>query len=419
MSRLTDKMDDVRSVAAETILPVASHVVRVCSDKLPEILGILWDTLMELDDLTASTNSVMSLLAQFYSLPGTAEASRVMLEKKVLQGSESPIVTLIPRLWPFLQHNIASVRSATLETLHKLFNIPDLSPDPSWIICIAPQGLRHLFQAILMEERSEIVRIALDFWRIFLAQIGEYYTAKIAEQIMPIWMHLISTPCGQPLNREYLLESFYSSSLEEDNDSTPFKGTKRKKLLPKSEPESKRPRSGTTPNAPSSSSQVYSTTMMRDNGCEAIGFLFSKIPVEMIPKSYALLSEYLSSIGASYRLVASLVLDDIMCNTYSPPDLVLAPTLESKLLLSLNENVKFIELNPFIAEMKKEYCTLTTSMIAFGAPASAFDIVECHRNNPIYRRPIGTICERNGSNCPCTLVPTPSQAEFSHPLFDE
>ena len=31
--------------------------------QVPELLSILWDTLLDLDDLTASTSSVMALLA--------------------------------------------------------------------------------------------------------------------------------------------------------------------------------------------------------------------------------------------------------------------------------------------------------------------------------------------------------------------
>lgn len=94
---------------------VSSHLVLcrlVSSCQVQEVLVTLWDTLVELDDLTASTNSVMMLLARILSRPSVA-----------LQGTggkDSSLTELVPRLWPFLRHNIKSVRLAALETLKTL-----------------------------------------------------------------------------------------------------------------------------------------------------------------------------------------------------------------------------------------------------------------------------------------------------------
>ena len=71
----------------------------------------LWDTLVELDDLTASTNSIMMLLAGILACPS------VSMETISEAGSLS---VLVPRLWPFLRHTIKSVRSAALKTLQTL-----------------------------------------------------------------------------------------------------------------------------------------------------------------------------------------------------------------------------------------------------------------------------------------------------------
>ena len=69
------------------------------------ILNTLWDTLLDLDDLTASTNSIMTLLASLLSYP------------VVFTYHSQATTRLVPRLWPFLRHNITSVRKAVLETL--------------------------------------------------------------------------------------------------------------------------------------------------------------------------------------------------------------------------------------------------------------------------------------------------------------
>jgi hypothetical protein len=62
LCRLKDDDDDVRAVASETLLPIATEATVLVQDYMPQILAILWDILLELDQLTASTNSVMNLL---------------------------------------------------------------------------------------------------------------------------------------------------------------------------------------------------------------------------------------------------------------------------------------------------------------------------------------------------------------------
>lgn len=80
--------------------------------QVQEVLVTLWDTLVELDDLTASTNSIMMLLARILSCPSVAPQGT--------GGSDSFLTELVPRLWPFFRHNIKSVRLAALETLKTL-----------------------------------------------------------------------------------------------------------------------------------------------------------------------------------------------------------------------------------------------------------------------------------------------------------
>lgn len=71
----------------------------------------LWDTLVELDDLTASTNSIMSLLSGILACP------TVNMD---LLGAAGSLTELVPRLWPFLRHTIKSVRCAALMTFKTL-----------------------------------------------------------------------------------------------------------------------------------------------------------------------------------------------------------------------------------------------------------------------------------------------------------
>uniref|UniRef100_A0A8B9IZQ3 B-TFIID TATA-box binding protein associated factor 1 n=1 Tax=Amazona collaria TaxID=241587 RepID=A0A8B9IZQ3_9PSIT len=81
---------------------------------VPFILNTLWDALLELDDLTASTNSIMILLSSLLTYPQVRKCS--------IQQS---LTVLVPRVWPFLHHTISSVRKAALETLFTLLSTQD------------------------------------------------------------------------------------------------------------------------------------------------------------------------------------------------------------------------------------------------------------------------------------------------------
>jgi len=73
ISGLLDRDDDVRAVAADALLPVSDLLLEVCEGEIPRILIGLWDSLLELDDLTASTSSIMLLLCSYFIdhiLPG-------------------------------------------------------------------------------------------------------------------------------------------------------------------------------------------------------------------------------------------------------------------------------------------------------------------------------------------------------------
>lgn len=62
-SSLGDRDDDVRSVAASCLLPVASLIVEQLPECLEQILIVLWHCLCDMkDDLSSSVGIVMDLL---------------------------------------------------------------------------------------------------------------------------------------------------------------------------------------------------------------------------------------------------------------------------------------------------------------------------------------------------------------------
>lgn len=74
---LQDLDDDVRAVAAAALIPVVEGLVQLLPSKVPFIVNTLWDALLDLDDLTASTNSIMTLLSSLLTYPQVRQCRAV------------------------------------------------------------------------------------------------------------------------------------------------------------------------------------------------------------------------------------------------------------------------------------------------------------------------------------------------------
>lgn len=65
---LGDRDDDVRSVAASCLLPVAGLLVEHLAEALNQVLMVLWSSLSHMkDDLSSSVGAVMELLGESLS----------------------------------------------------------------------------------------------------------------------------------------------------------------------------------------------------------------------------------------------------------------------------------------------------------------------------------------------------------------
>jgi TATA-binding protein-associated factor len=77
--------DDVRAIAAESLVPVVEHIIgNIPPESIKEFCEILWNILSELDDLSASTSSVMILLSKFYSMAQKYPSLKNLLYSKLL-----------------------------------------------------------------------------------------------------------------------------------------------------------------------------------------------------------------------------------------------------------------------------------------------------------------------------------------------
>lgn len=71
---LFDPVDDVGAVAASTLIPIAAWLPKLLSiDNVSNIVKMLWDLLLDQDELTSACNSFMGLLAAIVSLPDASQ----------------------------------------------------------------------------------------------------------------------------------------------------------------------------------------------------------------------------------------------------------------------------------------------------------------------------------------------------------
>ncbi|KAL7730918.1 hypothetical protein ACLKA6_014161 [Drosophila palustris] len=177
---LLDAVDDVGAVAAATLIPVAMWLPKLLNaTQVSSIVKMLWDLLLDQDELTSACNSFMGLLAAILCLPKAA--SWIQME---------PIGTLVPRLFPFLSHSTSSVRRSTLKTLLTLTSSGDTvikreSTDEleksggangkqetlklnfgvvDWNWQLLQQALRHIYQRLLVEPQPDIQALAHQVW---------------------------------------------------------------------------------------------------------------------------------------------------------------------------------------------------------------------------------------------------------------
>uniref|UniRef100_A0A3Q1FYB1 BTAF1 RNA polymerase II, B-TFIID transcription factor-associated n=1 Tax=Acanthochromis polyacanthus TaxID=80966 RepID=A0A3Q1FYB1_9TELE len=164
---LQDLDDDVRAVAAASLIPVVEGLVQLQPNKVPFIVDTLWDALLGLDDLTASTNSIMTLLSLLLTYPQVGQCR-----------TQQSLTVLVPRVWPFLRHTISSVRRAALETLFTLLSKAD------------------------QVSYSTVTKV----WMELLSQAPQQYVVAASCPWMGAWLCLMMQASHIPIDLNMLLE---------------------------------------------------------------------------------------------------------------------------------------------------------------------------------------------------------------------
>lgn len=200
-SRLRDSNDDVRSVAATTLNPIANKIVDLFSPRIvfDSILSVLWDSLQELDDLTSATVSVMDLIARFVVQP--------QMDDILKKEAKSFLKHLVPQMYPFFRHAISSVRVAVLRTLRTFSQLDTSNAPRAWITI---DLLRLIYQNFLLEENPDIVASSLELWKllvsILLSDSKDEPLSTFFHASLKTFLGILMTPIGTPLNSRLFIQ---------------------------------------------------------------------------------------------------------------------------------------------------------------------------------------------------------------------
>ena len=185
--------DDVKSVSAATLVPIAAEVTKLRPLALGSLMTVVWDCLLDMqDDLSASTGTVMDLLATLCSYPEVIVAMRESAEEDPEQSFDQ----LVPRLYHFLRHTITSVRQSVLKALSTFLSIAP-SNTSGWV---DGRFARLLFQNMLLERNQTVVRASFEVWQSLMSVIQQHeipnFWTSLSPHVQPMLQSALS-PVGQ------------------------------------------------------------------------------------------------------------------------------------------------------------------------------------------------------------------------------
>ncbi|WVQ82019.1 hypothetical protein IAT38_004147 [Cryptococcus sp. DSM 104549] len=184
---LGDSDDDVRTVAASALSPIAETLAtRLPTDELSRLVQTLWDCLAEGgDELGSSTGAVMDLLGALITHP------------PVIAFMSRDTTNLISRIYTFSRHPIASVRLAVASILLRVSSIPTIPR--RW----ASDGFfSFLFQNLILEERADIRSTSARAFALALVETAgtpEGVDGTLGSEVED-WYAMVMTPVGVALD---------------------------------------------------------------------------------------------------------------------------------------------------------------------------------------------------------------------------
>ncbi|KAK9453555.1 hypothetical protein V1511DRAFT_489822 [Dipodascopsis uninucleata] len=332
---LEEQDDDVRAVSAATLVPIASEFVKLRSHSVDQLIEVVWECLANLkDDLSASTGSVMDLLASLCSFPQVLQQMKINADK----DPQTSFSNLVPRLYPFLRHSITSVRRAVLRALLTFLGIDGSSQD--WV---DGKALRLVFQNLLVEQNESVLNLSLEVFYALSDSLNKRGETKFAEtfssHVYPLFT-LLMTPIGVNLNKYPMDTSLFlrpsgTTFTSNGTNITPHNGTgtgagtgtvhdglsegpptKRRRRSEKREETQVASHNIDTPVFMGDVALVGLESMMRMKiaAAKAMGFAISLWPASNVITFKDLLKAHIESPFSTSRLITLIVLEEYGLN---------------------------------------------------------------------------------------------------------
>ncbi|KAK1769217.1 SNF2 family domain-containing protein [Phialemonium atrogriseum] len=335
MKGLGDMDDDVRSVSAATLIPMAKEFVTLRPGALDGLINIVWESLSNLgDDLSASTGRIMDLLATLCSFPEVLEAMKVSAS----QDEERSFALLVPRLYPFLRHTITSVRLAVLKALMTFVNLGSESTQ-GWL---NGRILRLIFQNLLVEKDQETLAMSIELFTALVKALGSN-PAVLAEEFeghIDAMMQLSLHPIGvsrNPIPMNATLFQKPSGGTYSMMGVTATAGARKSSPTEGPERATKRRRKSTkVDDAPvaTQSHDVDGQMMQGDvnlvgmdvlvrsrvSAAKGLGLIMSLVPATELGPYETRITDGLSSAYSSTQLTAAMIVDEYAKNCPSPEE---------------------------------------------------------------------------------------------------
>ncbi|KAI5465705.1 SNF2 family DNA-dependent ATPase domain-containing protein [Mariannaea sp. PMI_226] len=334
MKGLGDIDDDVRSVSAATLIPMAKEFVAMRPTQLEGLVNIIWESLSNLgDDLSASTGRIMDLLATLCSFPEVLEA----MKTSAAQDEERSFTLLVPRLYPFLRHTITSVRVAVLKALLTFANLSE-ETSQGWL---TGRILRLIFQNILVERDKDALNMSMELWTALvrsLAKNPEVLADEFAahvDSMMQLTLHPIgvsrnpipmnATLFQKPSGGTYALPGVVQQTPRKV--SSPDGSDRASKRRRKSTKIEDVPTTSLTHDVDGHMMQgdvdlVGMDVLIRSrvSAARAMGLVMASVPAKFLDEYDALLVPGLSSAYSSTQLTACAVIEEFAKHCQSPDD---------------------------------------------------------------------------------------------------
>ncbi|EGD76870.1 BTAF1 protein [Salpingoeca rosetta] len=197
-------VDDVRAAAADTMIPMADHVVAHAPDTIKTIVTLLWDALPELDDLSASAGSILKLLAR-------------LLNHLTAQNPESishthtggvALEDLMNRLWAFFRHPRTAIRTTVLHATREIVEAAARASVQSFFEVVLPHALVHTFQNLLLEDDGDVLEASKGVWMACLTHATPAQVAKALPNTQLLnFFRLLMTAQNTPITKAYLVRA--------------------------------------------------------------------------------------------------------------------------------------------------------------------------------------------------------------------